>query len=267
MESVTRAGAPAGRAGAMQRQAGDRRWLKRFGRTGSADIRLLCFHYAGGNAAMYRHWSRLMPWFIEPIAVQLPGRADRFLEPAYDRMTPLVEDLIEVIQPMLDQPFACYGVSMGARVAWAFAHALRERAMPMPRVIYVAASSAPCNDNGVWEWDGWEDGLAGYMRHMGGTPDEVLAEPELLAGLLPTLRADLDVLSTHGFQPETPLDVRISAFAGTDDVEASPERMSGWRAETRASFALDVVPGGHFFDSDGEHQVIKTIGRDLAERC
>jgi surfactin synthase thioesterase subunit len=34
---------------------------------------------------------------------------------------------------------------------------------------------------------------------------------------LPTLRADLTVLSTDGFHPETPLDVRIRAFAGTDD--------------------------------------------------
>ncbi len=243
---------------------GDRRWLKRFGRTGPAETRLLCFHYAGGSAAMFRQWPRLMPWFVEPIAVQLPGRADRFLEPAYDRMPPLVDKLVEVIKPLLDQPFACYGVSMGARVAWALAHALRERAMPMPRKLFVAASSAPCLDNGEWEWDGYEDGLAGYVRHMGGTPAEILAEPELLNGLLPTLRADLTVLSTHGFHPATPLDVPIRAFAGTEDPEASPERMDGWRNETSARFDLDPVPGGHFFDADGERQVIQTIGRDLA---
>lgn len=249
-----------------QAQPGDRRWLKRFRRTEPAEVRLLCFHHAGGSATMYRHWSRLMPWFIEPIAVQLPGRADRFREPPYDRMTPLVDQLIEVIKPLLDQPFACYGVSMGARVAWALAHALRERAMPMPRVLFVAASAAPSLDDGRWAWEGREDGLEGYVREMGGTPVEVLAEPELLAGLLPTLRADLTVLSTHGFRPATPLDVRIRAFAGIEDAEASPGRMSGWRAETSARFDVDPVPGGHFFDSDSERQVIQAIGHALASR-
>jgi surfactin synthase thioesterase subunit len=244
-------------------QDADRRWLKRFGRTGPAEMQLLCFHHAGGSASMYRHWSRLMPWSIEPIAVQLPGRADRFREPPYDRMPPLVDKLVEVIKPLLDQPLAFYGVSMGGRVAWALAHALRERAMPTPRALFVAASAAPRLDNGVWQWENREDGLEGYVREMGGTPAAVLAEPELLAGLLPTLRADLTLLSTHGLHPTTPLDIPIRAFAGTGDPEASPSRMSGWAAETSGRFDLDEIPGGHFFDAAGERQVIQTIGRDL----
>jgi medium-chain acyl-[acyl-carrier-protein] hydrolase len=244
---------------------GDRRWLKRFGRTGPADIRLLCFHYVGGNSSLFRQWPRQVPGFIEPIGVQLPGRADRFSEPPYRRMNPLVNDLIEVIKPLLDQPFACYGVSMGARVSWALAHELRARAMPTPCALFVAASSAPCLDNGVWEWEENPGGLAGYVRDMGGTPPEVLADPELLAGLLPTLDADLTVLSTHNFHPPTPLDIPLRAFAGADDPEAHPNRMCGWRNETRASFALDPVPGGHFFDTDSERQVIRAIGRDLGE--
>ncbi|TMR99662.1 thioesterase II family protein [Nonomuraea basaltis] len=242
----------------------DRRWLKRFGRSAPAEVQLLCFHHAGGSAAMYRHWPRLMPHFVEPIAVQLPGRADRFAEPPYDRMAPLVDELIEMIKPLLDRPFACYGVSMGARVAWALAHELRERAMPMPSMMFVAASASPCFDDGTWAWEGRDDGLEGYVREMGGTPAEVLAEPELLAGLLPTLDADLTVLSTHGFRPLTPLEVPIRAFAGTEDPEAPPEQMDGWRAETSVRFDLDPVPGGHFFDSDGEHQVIRAISHDLA---
>lgn len=242
----------------------ERRWLKRFRRAEAADVRLLCFHHAGGSAAMFRHWSRLMPWSIEPIAVQLPGRADRFREMPYERMTSLVDELIEVTGPLLGQPFACYGVSMGARVAWALAHALRERAMPAPRMLFVAASAAPDLDDGVWPWEGRDDGLEGYVREMGGTPAEVLAHPELLAGLLPTLRADLTVLSTHGFHPPVPLDVPIRGFAGIDDAEASPERMSGWRTETTARFDQSPLPCGHFFDSASERLVIQAIGSDLA---
>ncbi len=243
----------------------DRHWFKRFGRRdGSADLRLLCFHHAGGSVAMYRHWSRLLPPSIEPVAVQLPGRADRFGEPAFDRMAPLVDELVEVLKPLLDRPFACYGVSMGSRVAWTLTHALQERSMPMPSQLFLACDIAPVHDAGTWPWEGRADGLEGYMREMGGTPPEVLAEPELVRTLLPTLRADLTVLSTHRFRPDTPLDVRIHAFAGKDDPSAPPDRMTAWQAETTARFDLDVLQSGHFFDRDAERRVIQTIGHDLA---
>jgi surfactin synthase thioesterase subunit len=243
----------------------DRRWFKRFGhRDQPAEATLFCFHYAGGSAGMYRLWPPALPPSVEPIAVQLPGRADRFNEPPYQRMGALVDGLLDAIAPRLDRPFACYGASMGARVAWALAHALRERGWPQPTHLFVACDAAPVTDNGVWKWEGREDGLEGYVREMGGTPPEVLAEPMLLAALLPTLSADLTVLSTHGFRPATPLDVPIRAFAGTDDAESPPDRMSGWRQETSAAFALDVIASGHFFDTAAERQVIEAIGRDLA---
>jgi medium-chain acyl-[acyl-carrier-protein] hydrolase len=242
----------------------ERRWLKRFGRRDLAEIRLLCFHCAGGNASMYRDWTRWTPASIEPIAVQLPGRLDRFGEAPYENMDPLVDKLADVIEPLLDQPFACYGASMGAQVAWALTHALRDRAMPMPRKLYIASSAAPGAEEPVRGWNEPDSRLVQYMVDLGGTPPEILAEPDLLARLLPMLRADLTVLGTHALRPAAPLEVPIRAFAGREDVEASPERMSAWRAETCARFDLDVVAGGHFFTPAGQRQVIEVISDELA---
>lgn len=243
----------------------DRRWFKWFGgRDAPAEIRLLCFHHAGGTAAIFRKWSRMLPPSIEPIAVQLPGRADRFNEPAFDRMGPLIDELVEVLKPLLDRPFACYGVSMGSQVAWALTHALRTRSMPMPRQLFLACDIAPRHHNGTRPWEGRADGLEGYLREMGGTPPQVLAEPDLVRAFLPTLRADLTVLSTHGFHPETPLDLPIRAFAGDNDPSAPPELLTAWSAETTARFDLDVLHSGHFFNAEAESNVIDTIRHDLA---
>jgi medium-chain acyl-[acyl-carrier-protein] hydrolase len=242
----------------------DRRWLKRYGPGRSAaQVRLLCFHHAGGSAATFRGWPDLFTPAVEPVAVQLPGRADRFAEAPFEHMAPLVAELAEVVTPLLDRPFACYGVSMGARVAWSFALELRRRALPMPARLFLACEPAPVHDDGSRWWENLPGGLEGFLRDLGGTPPEVLAEPELLRALLPTLRADLTALSTATVRPVKPLDLPIRAFAGTEDPLGRPDRMDGWRAETSERFDLDLIPGGHFFDPAGERRVAAAIGSDL----
>jgi medium-chain acyl-[acyl-carrier-protein] hydrolase len=247
---------------AAGRPGGDRaRWLRRFRPGGPCDVRLFCFHHAGGTASRFRGWANQLPRSIEPVALQLPGRGDRLQEPPFETMEPLLDTLVEVVRPMLDQEFVFYGLSMGAKVAWALAHSLREHGMTMPSVLYLASAAAP----GLEESspDGKDD-LVGYLRDMGGTPPEIFSQPDLLAVLLPTLRADLTLVNSFRFHPADRLEMRIRAFAGVDDVEGSPERMSGWRLETRGHFSLDIIPGGHFFDAAGELRVIRTIAHDLA---
>lgn len=239
------------------------RWLKRFRSPETARVRLFCFHHAGGTASAFREWPRLLPSAIEPVAVQLPGRADRFREPLFDTMAPLVEALSQVLRPELGKPFAFYGVSMGARIAWALTHELRARALPMPFALYLASAAAPGWEENQPGWEARKHDLIDYLREMGGTPPELFSEPELLVSLLPTLRADLTLVDSFRFRPEAPLDVPIRAFAGMDDVEGAPERLSGWRTQTTSRFELDVVPGGHFFDAAGERQVITAITGDL----
>lgn len=240
-----------------------RRWLKRFGRVPPGRTRLLCFHHAGGAAGAFRHWPDLVPDAVETVAVQLPGRADRFGEPAYDSMEPLLDDLVDVLRPLGDRPFAFFGVSFGARLAWSAAHALRDGGLPQPGALFLAACPAPSCDPGPNEWDRHRGGLEGYLRDLGGTPPEVLAEPRLLAAMLRTLRADLDVMVSDVAAPAAPLDIPIHGFAGDQDPTATPQAMAAWRAETTAGFELDVLPGGHFLGAGAERRMLDTIVRDL----
>src|SRR4051794_27383072 len=101
----------------------ERRWLKRFRRQRQDSTLLLCFHHAGGNASMFRELPYLLPPSIDPVAVQLPGRSDRWTEPHFQEMEGLVDSLTQVIEPLSDCPIAFFGVSMGARVSWSLAHA------------------------------------------------------------------------------------------------------------------------------------------------
>lgn len=240
-----------------------RRWFKRFRRPAAAATTLLCLHHAGGNAAMFRDWQWLLPPSIDPIAVQLPGRADRSDEQLCYDMDKLVDSLVEMVEPLLDQPVALFGASMGARVGWSLAHALRERALPMPRALYVSASVAPSLERQIRGWNGPDEGLVRYMHELGGTPPQLFEDQELLSEMVAILRADLTVLSTHTYQPSEPLNIPITAFAGAADEESPPQRMAPWGSETTGPFVMNILDCGHFFDSYAVRQVTETLAADL----
>lgn len=238
-------------------------WTRSYAGRADAAMRLFCFPYAGATASIFRTWHTALPAEIEPVAIQLPGRDDRFDEPPYEHMTPLITELADVLLPLLDKPYACYGFSMGARVALALAHELRGRGLPAPKRLFVASSAAPALRRPVRGWDEPEEGLVAYLRELGGTPPELFDNPSLLALFLPSLRADLCVVGTCPIAETTPLDVPIRAFAGEPDIEAPPARMRDWARETNAEFELTILAGSHFFPEAETMRMMEIISTDL----
>lgn len=241
-------------------------WLRHYGPRDSGRLRFFCLPYAGGSAAMFREWHQMLPSDIEPVAVQLPGRDTRLAEPPYEDMTSLVTRLMEVLEPLLDKPFGYYGHSMGARVALELTYAQRSAGLPMPRALFVASSVAPALRMPVRGWNEPDESLVNYLRDLGGTPELVFEDQELLGLFLPTLRADLTVIGTHLAPDRPPLAVPLHAFVGAGDTQATVERMRPWAVETSAGFELDVVSGGHFFDVAGTRCMLEsTAARLLAD--
>src|SRR5262245_52919116 len=83
-----------------------------------ARLRLFVFPYAGAGTAVFRSWSAVLPESVEMRVIRLPGRETRLREKLFTSMKPLVESLMEAMQNQLDKPFAFYGHSMGALVAF-----------------------------------------------------------------------------------------------------------------------------------------------------
>src|SRR5689334_4415091 len=98
----------------MYRQRRDSNWLINFKQNARADLRLFCFPYAGGTAAIFRSWADSLPPNIDMWAVELPGRATRRLEPASARIGDLVPPIAAALRSAIDRPFAVFGHSMGA---------------------------------------------------------------------------------------------------------------------------------------------------------
>jgi surfactin synthase thioesterase subunit len=231
-----------------------------------AKLHLYCFAYAGGGANVFRDWEKALGADIELRAVQLPGREWRRHELPYRRMTSLLDGLVSEIASTMSTvtPYAFFGYSMGAAVAYSIARCLRELHRPLPAAMILAACRAPSllrNLPTLHELD--DVRFLEAIRRFGGMPEALLAEPELLKMLLPVLRADFEVLGTYNYEPVPPLPISSIVYGGMRDPHAPRAELAAWRQETTADFALRLFSGGHFFINEVRSQLLSTLTADL----
>jgi medium-chain acyl-[acyl-carrier-protein] hydrolase len=231
-----------------------------------ARLRLFCFPYAGGGAATYHLWPSELKGEIEVNAVQLPGRAGRSREKPFDRLGPLVEALAPVILPYLDRPYAFFGHSMGALIAFELARHLRREHDKQPARLFISGRRAPqLPSTSAPVHDLPEQEFMRELRRLNGTPEEVLAEPELMELMLPLLRADFAVVDTYEYAPEPPLDCPVRAYGGLRDREVSREQLEGWSMHTNADFGVRMLPGDHFYLQGERALLLRSLAGELRE--
>ena len=226
--------------------------------------RLFCFPYAGGGASIYRQWASKLPAWVEVCALQLPGRENRLREPGYTNMKAAIEEIAETISPLLDKPFYLFGYSMGSLISFELTRLLRRHNLPQPQHLFVSAHrgpSVPRRRTGIHTLPDRQ--FLDEIKKLGGTPDQVLENEELMEIFLPMLRADFTLLETYEYVPEPPLTCPISAYCGREDEGVSAEEMAGWKVQTSGAFKLVMVSGGHFFIHGQQELLVECVSRDL----
>ncbi|MFH8349508.1 thioesterase II family protein [Streptomyces sp. NPDC018045] len=231
-----------------------------------ADIRLFCFPYAGGGLSAFRGWADGLPETVEPWAVQLPGREDRTTAAPLDRMSQVLNALVPAVIPCLDRPFAFFGHSMGALIAWELARALQRLEAGAPRRLFVSGCVPPQTrtvpDPPLHTRP--DADLIRTLRDWHATPEAVLADPELMALLLPAIRADLAVVENHRYAASTALTCPVTAFGGTGDGPADGAPLERWGELTTGGFDLRMFPGDHFFVHAARPAVLAEIAGRIA---
>lgn len=231
----------------------------------TARLRLFCCAHAGAAGHVFHAWPAGLPPDIEVCAVQLPGRAFRLAEPAYTAVAPLVAALDAAAAPLLDRPFAIFGHSMGALVAFEWTRALRRRGGPQPERLCLSAFRGPhLPDPASPLHPLADDAFVTALQQRHGVLDDALADPELRALMLPVLRADFTVLETYAHAREPALDLPLHAFAGSDDRGVPPRDVAAWALHAGRGFSLDVLPGGHFFLHTARADLLARLSRLLS---
>jgi medium-chain acyl-[acyl-carrier-protein] hydrolase len=237
-------------------------WISRRTTGPPTRLRLFCFPYAGAGALIFRKWSGGLPADVQVCPVQLPGRGTRLTERPFTRLTPLVEALAQALEPLLDQPFAFFGHSLGSLISFELARRIRRAYGVQPVQLFVSAGRAPQiphRDAPVHALP--EKEFLAELRRLNGTPNELLEHKELMEIMLPPLRADFALYETYVYSVEAPLDCPISAFGGLHDYRVNDNDLEGWRLQTNGSFSLRMFPGDHFFLD--QPSLLRTLSRTL----
>lgn len=221
---------------------------------------VVAFHYAGGNSRIFAPWQQELPAAMNLLTVQLPGRDERRHEPLPQDLRQLARECAGALQ-VYPGELLLFGHSMGALLAFETACQLHALGKPVRHLLLSArpAPQLPVRSRRSYLTN---DMLIDELRRLGGTPQELLQNPQLLALVLPVLRADYAMLENYHYQPH-PAARQLSAtlLAGRQDRLVSPFEVTAWRQVLANDTPLRQFDGDHFY----LHQQISALCRLCAD--
>jgi surfactin synthase thioesterase subunit len=201
---------------------------------------------------------------MEAHALQLPGRGDRFREDPITDLEALIGQIATAALSLTDRPFVFLGHSLGALLSFETARELRRRGDSLPVHLFAAGRSAPqIPETGPSLHRLPDKELIEELATLGGMPEEILAEPDLIELVLPAVRADLFINETCVYREETPLACPITALGGTSD-DVPVEELRAWGAQTSSEFRYQMFEGDHFFVHAERKNILRIMSESLA---
>lgn len=231
----------------------------------AARLRLFCFPYAGGQAAIYFPLARLLSEHIELVAVQLPGRGNRMFEQAFTSACAIAQAVETEILAHADKPVALLGYSNGClqayEVAWRLQQAIKVQH------VFMAARSAPqlgVQREAIHLLPDQE--FKRELATLGGTPSELLAYDELMELMLPTLRADFQLGYDYQCPAIAPPVINLTSLAGTSDKDVPAENVKAWQQLFAGHCSHHDLNGDHFFINTHLEQMAEIIEAELLRK-
>jgi surfactin synthase thioesterase subunit len=246
-------------------------WVRRFHPRPGAAVRLVCLPHAGGSASFFHRLSGDLPPDIEALAIQYPGRQDRFVEPPLRSIAELADGAYEALVPWADRPLAFLGHSMGSSVAYEVVRRFERRKGLVATAFFASGHGAPTVNRSESVHLRDDAGVIAEVRGLGGPGAEAFDEPDLVSLLLPAVRADYRAIETYMAEP-TPvpapadrLRCPLVALVGDADPKVTPDEAGAWGEMTRGPFSLHVFPGDHFYLTPEHDRVVSTVAGSLLD--
>ena len=226
--------------------------------------RLFCFHYSGSGASAFRAWPAVID-DVEICPVQFPGHENRLAEPHYGTYEDLAAELVELLEPLLDRPFAFFGHCAGALPAFETVLRLADRGLPLPARFFVSGQPAP-HDAARDRMLAMSEvelraGLAAVLRDRGLEP-----RPDMIDLGMAVLRDDLAAARAYRRTAPVLVGCPIVVLHWRDDPDLSLDQLDGWRRYSD-SVDLRVVDGDHHDFMHAPEQLLTVLASWRSSRC
>jgi medium-chain acyl-[acyl-carrier-protein] hydrolase len=143
----------------------------------SGEIQLFCFPYAGGSAALFKKWQDLVPSRYRIIPLEYPGRGKKYSQPLVNNIFTLIDQLLAEIAPLIRPPFAFFGHSLGAIIAYELS--LRIASDYEPALLVLSGCPGPRNVKMQFGHLNDQQFLE-KIKEINGTPEELLKDDSFI---------------------------------------------------------------------------------------
>ncbi|MDY6934985.1 MAG: thioesterase domain-containing protein [Spirochaetota bacterium] len=243
-------------------------WKRLSLKSNEENIDMFCFPYSGGTAQVFLPFARSLPVSMGLYALEMPGRGRRFRENLPDSISSVVDEAIHGLIPLLDtKEYVLFGHSLGSLIAFETARVLKGKGSHMPMHIFVSGARSPqtpMRDELIHYLP--DDDFVNKLKKIGGTPQEVLQNKEMLELLIPMLRNDFRMYEVYKYEEDEPLGCPITAIGGLQDKRVTSDDVEGWSVHTSVSFTKHMLNGDHFIIHTHLKDIIDIIINTLAHK-
>lgn len=230
-------------------------------------MRLFCLPYAGGSEAIYYNWEKYLDSSIKLNTIELKGRGRRFNEIFYETLDEAVEDILRNIKDKIkDEEYAIYGHSMGSILAYELYYKICNENVKMPKHIFFSgykAPSIPRKEKQIYLLP--DEEFIKEVIELGGTPQEIVDNEELLQFFTPILRNDFKILEKYIYQEKKDkIQCDISILNGKED-DIALEELLAWKKHGNKGVKVYNLKGNHFFINTNVENITKIINTTLVK--
>jgi len=227
------------------------------------NINLFCIPFAGGSSYSFREFERYMADFVKIVPIDLPGHGRKMKSPLLTNIHDITNVIFSEIKNELHKPYAFYGHSMGALLAYLLTQKAVAEHINLPLSLFVSghySPNVPPKNKTVHLLP--KEAFIQKISEYGGIPSEIIQEQDLMDLFIPIIRTDFQAVIEYIYQAEKPLDIPITVMIGSHD-STSYEEAVRWQDMTTQTISLRQFPGGHFFIFDYLPEISKIICRNL----
>lgn len=224
-------------------------------------MELFAFPFAGGSEHCYRGLANHLPGInlrVQP----LPGRGSLISQPCISCIEEMVDYLFQQIKDNLYQPYALFGHSMGAFIAYMLCRKIYNEGLSMPKALILSGRKAPSIHEDEPKHKMPDVQFRKMLQELGGIPDAVRQDEEIMALFEPIIRADFELIETYSYQQQNPMDIPVHLFLGRDD-NVSSGQAEAWQNETIHPLNITYFKGGHFYFKEDFSLLAQKITAEL----